>query len=369
MKILHLCNDFAGSAVHAELYRRLDEAGVEQVVYCPLRNEALNGKNAFQGKHTQIIYSPILKKIHRLLFHLKINTIVRDIEQKIDLSEISCIHATTLFSDGAVALQLKKRHQIPFIAAVRNTDINVFMKYMPHLWTLHREVIREAEKIVFITPNLQKKCTAHHTLRDITPLLHDKSLVIHNGLNEYWLNHQACTTANDAAVLYIGRFDNNKNVLRLIRAITELHKTIPNIHLDLVGGDGEQEQEVLRCVQQHPDLFTYHGKIYDKPLLQSIYLKNSIFAMASKKETFGLVYVEALSQGLRVLYTRNEGIDGLFPYPVGESVNPFSVGEMGQALTNLIQKPEAYQKPTPDELSEFDWAVIAKQYLAIYHTI
>lgn len=44
MKILHICNDFAGSKVHVNLTKQLDGMGVNQVVYCPVRDKQNVGK-------------------------------------------------------------------------------------------------------------------------------------------------------------------------------------------------------------------------------------------------------------------------------------------------------------------------------------
>ena len=51
----------------------------------------------------------------------------------------------------------------------------------------------------------------------------------------------------------------------------------------------------------------------------------SVFAMPSIFETFGLVYLEALSQNLPVVYTKGQGIDGMFDNTVGIGVDPLSV--------------------------------------------
>ena len=367
MKILHLSNDFAGSTVHAELYKRLDGEGLSQVVYCPVRSAGLVGRNAFEGQHTEIIYSPILKKIHRLFFHLKIKDLVKDVEQKMNLSEINIVHATTLFSDGAVALQLKKKYGIPYVVAVRNTDINVFMRYMPHLWNVHRQVICEAEKVIFISPNLQRRVTRHWTLKGLTELLDQKGVVIANGLNDYWLENRCITPARQShSVCYVGKFDSNKNVLRLMDVVLRLRADIPDLTLHLVGGGGENEERVIQLVHQFPDCLICHGPIYDKPLLQSIYQQCSVFAMPSKKETFGLVYLEALSQGLRVLYTRGEGIDGLFNKRVGEKVNARSQREVEEALERLLSQPEAYDQLAAEDFEPFHWDSIARRYREIY---
>lgn len=370
MKVLHLSNDFAGSTVHAELYQRLDAEGVSQIIYCPVRHQNLIGRNAFEGANSEIIYSPILKKKHRLLFHLKINTLVKDVEQKVDLSKVDLVHATTLFSDGAVALKLKKKYGIPYVVAVRNTDVSVFMRYMPHLWNVHRQVIREAEKVIFISPNLQRRVISHWTLKGLTELLEQKGVVIANGLNDYWLDNRCITPAHQShSVCYVGTFIRRKKVVNLIEAVLSLSATIPDITLHLAGGGGECERQVLQLVARHPDCLIYHGQICDKPQLQSIYQQCGVFAMPSKKETFGLVYLEALSQGLRVLYTRGEGIDGLFEKRVGEAVNPYSEKDIRVALSRLLQQPEDYEMLETADFESFRWWGVAQRYYEIYKQI
>lgn len=370
--VLHICNDFTYSKVHTELYQKLDQQGVEQIVYTPFRNKEDEGKNHFEGTSTQIIYAPILKKIHRLLFHRKIEATVHDIARNVDLSTVKCSHATTLFSDGAVALALKKQYGIPYIVAVRNSDLNAFLKYAPHLWWVHREIIREADKVIFITPMLQQRLRKHWTVIGLRNLLEQKSMVIANGLNDFWLKNLCLDSHRHAAghrAIYVGNFDNNKNVLRLMEAVESLQNDIPDVHLDLVGGTGEQEADVLKLTENKPDLFTYHGKIYDKQKLQELYQSNNVFAMASKHETFGLVFVESMSQGLSVLYTQNEGIDGLFEEPIGEAVNPSDTNSIKEALQNLFTHPEKYQLISENRIQEFNWTTIAKRYAALYQQL
>ncbi len=370
--VLHICNDFTYSKVHTELYQQLDQQGVQQVVYTPIRDAALAGNNQFEGSHTQIVYSHILKPLHRLFFHRKIEKIASDIARKTELGNVACVHATNLFSDGAVALRLKRLYGIPYIVAVRNSDLNAFLKFMPHLWWVHRAVIREADRVIFITPALQRRLTVHPTLFGMRKTLSKKGIVIPNGLNDYWLTHLRPNLENPASghpIVYVGNFDHNKNVERLIQAILQLKSDIPDIHLNLVGGTGAREKAVLEQVRLHPDLLTYHGRIFDKEILQEIYRNNRVFAMPSKHETFGLVYVEALSQGLSVLYTKNEGIDGLFEEPVGEGVKPLSISQIREALRNLLLHPEQYKTLPVERFETFRWSGIAQHYQELYRQI
>lgn len=148
-----------------------------------------------------------------------------------------------------------------------------------------------------------------------------------------------------------------------------LKPQIPDIHLNLVGGTGAQESDILQLVKKHPDTLTYHGRIFEKDKLQAIYEGNSVFAMASKHETFGLVYLEAMSQGLSILYTRGEGIDGLFSEKIGESVDPLSTESIAKALQQLLSQANNYQLLSASQFQDFDWKFIAQKYIDYYHRL
>ena len=100
-----------------------------------------------------------------------------------------------------------------------------------------------------------------------------------------------------------------------------------------------------------------------------MYDNNAIFAMPSIFETFGLVYIEALTQNLRLLYAKDRGIDGLFNYPVGEAVNPYSTSQIICALENLISRRGNYYDNSMIDFEFFRWKRIASIYLGIYNEI
>ena len=90
--------------------------------------------------------------------------------------------------------------------------------------------------------------------------------------------------------------------------------------------------------------------------------------MPSHCETFGLVYVEAMSQGLNTLCTKGEGIDGVFNKKVGEFVESLSVVSIREALRKLLNNNEEYELLSEDELIAFDWDRIAERYMALFES-
>lgn len=364
--VLHVCNDFTFSKVHSNLYRELDAQGVKQTVFVPLRKEAPED-NRFDGKNTTFVFAHILKRLHRLFFFHKIEKTVREIEKTVDLNQISCIHATTLFSDGMVARELHCKYGIPYIVAVRNCDVNAFLRYLPHLWWVHRAVMETVDKVIFITPNLQKRLLKHPTLYKMREQVSEKSIVIPNGINEFWLNNiQTENTAHPRHLLYAGNFTRNKNLPRLIHALQKLRTELPDLHLDVAGDGGNDQDRVLALMHRNADWITYHGKITDLEEMKTLYRANHIFAMPSKSETFGLVYLEAMTQGLSVLWTKGEAIDGMFPETIGESVNPLSESDITTKLRNLLTNSEHYKTLSPSTFDTFRWNAIAKQYVDLY---
>ncbi len=368
--VLHICNDFYYSKVHSNLYHELDQAGVKQIVFSPVR-KGIPENHLFEAKQTTFHYAHILKRLHRVFFFHKTERIVREIEKTIDLSQISCIHATTLFSDGMVAETLHQKYGIPYIVAVRNCDVNAFLRYMPHLWWVHRAVLETADKVIFIAPALRERLLKHPTLVKMRDLTEKKSLVIPNGINEFWIKnlHTVINPDNSHRVLYAGIFNRNKNMPRLIHAMQSLRSEFPDLHLDVAGGGGDDEKQVLSLMRKHPDWISYHGIITDLEEMRKLYLSNGIFAMPSKSETFGLVYIEALSQGLRLLWSRGEAIDGMFTEHLGESVNPMSHNDLVHKLRQLLRQNVPYDTLPDTSFETFRWSNIAKDYISLYSNV
>jgi len=165
----------------------------------------------------------------------------------------------------------------------------------------------------------------------------------------------------------VGTFLKRKNLKELQEAIIKINaKNGLVCQLHIVGGGGEQTKEILDNIAKYPSSFIYHGKIYDKAELKDIYNNSEIFAMPSRHETFGLVYVEAMLQGLPILYTANEGIDGFYEERVGEKVVSADANEIKEKLLRLITNYDSYVIPTEKLLRNHNWQNIASRYLTLY---
>ncbi|RFC55323.1 glycosyltransferase family 4 protein [Brumimicrobium aurantiacum] len=369
--ILHITNDFAHSKVYKNLVANLDENGLKQTIYTPVKNENSVGGNFIElkQKESKIIYSNILNMhIDRIVFPLKINKIYKDILTKVDFKNIKLIHAHTWYSDGAVALKLNKKYNIPYIIAVRGSDLNQFWK-LPHLKNKGLEILKNASKVILITPRYQERLLALDKIKRLDTNFIEKTKVITNGLDPYWINHvKDRKTKIDSPIklLFIGVFSEAKNTLNLVKAVNKLVEQGVNCELNLVGGGGSCEKKVLALIDNKAHI-KFHGKIYAFEKLEQLFAQAHIYGMTSIRETFGLVYGEALSQGLPVLYSKNEGIDGVFNENIGVAVNPYSITSISEGIKSIIENYDSFDFDPEKIAQHLNWKSIAQRYIDLYN--
>ena len=76
--------------------------------------------------------------------------------------------------------------------------------------------------------------------------------------------------------------------------------------------------------------------------MKDIYSRCSVFAMPSYHETFGLVYIEALTQHLAIVYTKGQGVVGMLDRRVGESVKASSKADIKGAIEKIFRHRSNY---------------------------
>lgn len=369
--ILHIANDFAGSTVYKQLIQSIDNRGVQQSVFTTIREEKERGKNAvhFKTKGSVIHYSDNWRAWHRISFTIKAKSNYKNLLKAIDPKTITHVHAHTLFSDGILALKLKKDFGIPYTVTIRNSDINVFMKFMVHTWRVGREVILNADKVVCISPaHIERVKT---WIACPTAVFTDKVINIPNGVDEYWLHHIQTTIHSHPdktpwQLIYVGNFTPNKNLPRLMRAILNLTGKGYCLELHIIGDRGKDTTRIETLAKRFPKIFHLYGTIRDKEKIRSVMRQCNIFTMPSLTETFGLVYVEALSQGLPILYSEKEGVDGFFPSSYGERCDPRSVRDISKKIEKILTNYDKYAIKQEFISTHFDWNIIESEYTSIF---
>jgi len=369
MRILHITNDFAGSSVYKNLCKAEDKLNISQCIYSAIRDPRLIGRNSFtfENSVSTIIYSNILNFFCRINLFYKTKKIYNDIIEKVDnLSNIDVVHAHTWYSDGATAYKLHKKYNIPYIVTIRNTDMNVFFKYLIFLKKFGLEILLCAKKIIFISEAYKNRFIKEVCNYENQTQLTSKIEVIPNGVDDFWLNttfKKKSVINNPISLIYIGNFLKGKNIKRLIDAVDLLIDAEYNIKFNIVGGGKNSKLEKYIKSKKY---ICYHGYVSNKETTTRLLRNSDIFVMPSIHETFGLVYVEALSQGIPILYTKGEGIDGLYNNSVGEAVDAKNIDCIKSGIQRIIDNYSDYNFDPLKIVENHNWANIADKYMDIY---
>jgi glycosyltransferase len=361
MKIFQICNGYFDTKLYKELFDRLDIRGCINKIFVFTWNKSnLSKKN--DDKKIIVTY---FSKILRLFFYLKQKKVLKSLLSVETKFDYDIIHAHTLFSNGDIALKLKMKYGIPYIVAIRNTDINVFFKYFFFLRKYGLKIMENADKIIFLSPSYKKECLENYVSIEKREEIERKVAIIPNGINKFWIENSVTLKKRhkEIRLIYVGSIDKNKNVITTISACKKLLSQGYEVKFTVVG-------DIEIKIDELNEKFIQHIPYSPKEEIRKYFEESDIFIMPSEYETFGLVYAEALSQGLPVIYTRGQGFDGQIPDgEVGYSVRYDDVDEITEKIILIYDNYNTYSAKIKNYIHKFDWENITDNYKMIYENI
>lgn len=367
MRILHINCNYIGTTLHQLMIEKLDALGYENQVYVP----TYDAGSAVITPNANVCVSECFNKWDRLVFDYKQSKIIQDIEKRFDVSSFDCIHAYTLFTDGNCAMQLSRKYGTPYVVAVRNTDVNAFFATMIHLRGRGVQVMREAHNVFFLSEAYRRQVFEKYVPQKFQKDLTAKVQVIPNGIDDFWFKNTPAAdreteTSKTIRLIYAGRIDKNKNIPTIQAAMSTLRGRGIASELTVVGKvDDKKEYERIA-----KDSYTKCLKPVPKEELIKLYRQNDIFVMPSFTESFGLVYAEAMSQGLPVLYSEGQGFDGQFSEgEVGFHVDSSSAQDVADKILQVYERKTALSQNNPAHAKKFSWDKIIENYLNIYNQL
>jgi glycosyltransferase involved in cell wall biosynthesis len=384
MNILHIANSYGGTEVYTRLFSELDASGCRQTVFVPLNssNHDRVGKRPipFSVEGSALHYSTRLKRWHRYFYGMKIRAIVGAVEKEIDVSQVDLIHAHMLCVDGSVAYELSRRHAKPFVTAVRNTDLNTYFKSLPWKRGYFFKVFDSAARVIFLGPKYRRKLAAYCPDEKRREKIFSGSSIIPSGIAPVFLQQRNVHKPSvhvPARLVFVGAFYPGKGLKETIEAGDLLRDRGVEIELTAIGKGLPQRpydkayiDEVENMAKQRPWVklkdFMPHEKLVGE------LREHDLFVMPSAPESFGLVYVEALSQGLPIIYTRGEGFDGCYEEgEVGWAVDPRNPAEIASQIEKVLGGYGGFA----DRIGhlnldrDFSWSRIAEKYMELYNGI
>ena len=158
-----------------------------------------------------------------------------------------------------------------------------------------------------------------------------------------------------------------KNLSNIASAMRLLADDAHKPTLSVIGGGSPQDRAACEAVIKGTPSITLAGT-RDRAEVRSAMHNASAFVLPSRRETFGLVFLEALFAGLPIIYPRGTSIDGYFddaPFALAvDARNPGSIADaMRYAIDNEAElKAELANWQVSQGASRFQRPAIAQDF-------
>lgn len=369
MKILNINSYYFSSSLYKPMEDNLIKDGFELSTYVPLNYNYKARDEVKFDPPNYVDISKCYRKYDRLLFQYKQYKIKKDFFNKYNFNDYDILHAHSLFSNGYLAYAAYKQYKIPYIVAVRSTDINVFFNKMPHLRHLGINILTHSYKIIFLSNSYKKECIENYIPKKYKNLIQNKAELIPNGINEFWfqnkMNKPKKRTKDLIKLIFVGNDSKRKNLKTVVRSSQILIQKKYDVELTVVGKVSNKTYEELKNM----NFINFKGNVNKEDLLL-LYRQNDIFVMPSLKETFGLVYAEAMSQGLPVIYTKGQGFDEQYTEgSVGYAVDGLNANEISQMILKITRQYNEISGSCVNLVEKFKWENIILDYKRIYEKV
>jgi glycosyltransferase involved in cell wall biosynthesis len=184
-------------------------------------------------------------------------------------------------------------------------------------------------------------------LMEVNGVPAEKAVVLHHGLAPDWelpVVAKLDPRSRKPTLLTVSRLsaaDAYKGVDVLIEAMPRICELCPEARLRIVG-DGADRARLERMAQERgvAARVTFLGELREEAVRRE-YEEAAVFVLPSKKEGFGIVYLEAMSYGLPVVAARAGGtLDVVEDGVTGILVPPDEPAQLASAVGGLLLLPE-----------------------------
>ena len=253
--------------------------------------------------------------------------------QRIDL-----IHAHGALPCGHAAMLLSRELNIPYVVSVHGLDAFSTVQVSGRSGEWCRRISQHA-----YFASRRVICVSEHVREQVLEGTgkNCRTSVVYNGVDPEMFSPGDVPFSAGPVVLSVGNLIPIKGYEVLIRAIAAIAPEFPSVALEIVG-DGPEQGRLQALAQrlQVSDRVRFLGR-QSRPQVALTMRGCTVFALPSRYEGLGCVYLEAMSAGRPVIGCRGQGIAEIIQHGTnGFLVGPDNERELSLALSMLLRDEE-----------------------------
>ncbi len=257
---------------------------------------------------------------------------VRDIvsSQRIDL-----IHAHGPLPCGHAAMLLSGELNMPFVVSVHGLDafstLQVHGRAGEWCRRISQKLYNSSRRVICISEHV-REAVLEGMGRSC------RTSVVYNGVDPELFSPPSAAPSDAATILSVGNLIPIKGHEHLIRAVGSLAGEFPSLELEIIGEGAERGRLEALVEELHLTFRVRFRGRQSRSQVADAMKRCTIFALPSRYEGLGCVYLEAMATGKPTIGCRGQGIAEIIQHGSnGFLVGPDNEKELALALAMLLR--------------------------------
>jgi teichuronic acid biosynthesis glycosyltransferase TuaC len=273
------------------------------------------------------------------------------------------VHAHQALPDGAIAAHLSRDLGVPYVVTLHGVDVHRGLSRGGAVAARTAEVLKGAGAVVVVSDTLARKLSGYVPLDDVR-------VVQNGGPADIPLSEPADYLPGRRLVMCAGRLVPGKGFEQVLQALARLQGEHDDLHC-VIAGDGPLRRNLdsLATALGLNERVHFVGHLEQGDLL-AMMARADVFALPSAPEGFGLVHLEAMTQGTPVIACLDQGPADFIDDGVSGYLVPFGdVEALTAVVSGALADPAAATlvgEAGRSVASSFTWERNARRMLDIY---
>jgi len=242
---------------------------------------------------------------------------------------------------------------------LRNAEVH-FRIQARRAWKKMYDAIRDNERItmVMVSPWAKKRA-------EKSPIFSGKDIrVIGNGIDTSIFRPNEYKENSQKSVIHVtSNFSDDINDSKGGRYIIELAELLGDINFVVVGVVGKIQTKI-------PPNMILKGEIKNQYELAKLYSMADVGVMVSRRETFGMTYVESMCCGTPVVGFKNGGTESIALEEYSEFIEYGDVETLAKTIENWIdRKANLKEKLAKEAHARYSEQKMSEQYINLYYEV
>jgi len=287
-----------------------------------------------------------------------------------ETKEFDVIHAHDWLSFPA-GIKAKKVSHKPLIVHVHALEYDRSHEFgvNPQVCAIEKAGMDNADKVIAVSAYTKSRIIKFYGIPE------DKIEVVHNGIKfshkpTKKLSLKSIKSGGKKMVLFVGRITYQKGVDYLISAAYKALQINPKI-IFMIVGSGDMTYQIIEQAAHFgiSDKVFFPGFLRGDDL-ENIYRSADLYVMPSVSEPFGLVALEALSNKVPVIVSKQSGAAEVIRHSL--KVDFWDTDELANKIIAVINNPslrESLSRYGHKEVFDCTWDNAADKCIALYNKL